>query len=178
MKYSRIFLLVLDSLGIGAMDDAAAYGDAGANTLRTGRNGSPSPACCVWEFPTLPGGGASHPGKAYRFRHADERKSVGKDTMTGHWELMGSLPPSLFSPLPKPVFRLNSLGNWSFAPDAGLWATGLPAAPVFWRSWGSIRPRRVISSSTTSGDSELQICGNEETIGLSSSTAAVKSPGS
>ena len=33
MKYSRIFLLVLDSLGIGAMDDAAAYGDAGANTL-------------------------------------------------------------------------------------------------------------------------------------------------
>ena len=32
-KYRRIFLVVLDSLGVGAMPDAAAYGDAGTNTL-------------------------------------------------------------------------------------------------------------------------------------------------
>ena len=32
-KYHRIFVIVLDSLGIGEMPDATAYGDAGANTL-------------------------------------------------------------------------------------------------------------------------------------------------
>ena len=32
-KYKRIFVVVLDSLGVGAMPDAAEYGDAGVNTL-------------------------------------------------------------------------------------------------------------------------------------------------
>ncbi len=99
MKYSRIFLLVLDSWGSAqwtTQRPTATREQTHWGTLRTGRNGSPSPACCVWGISDLPEAGFP-PRKAYRFRHADERKSAGKDTMTGHWELMGSLPPPFFT---------------------------------------------------------------------------------
>jgi phosphopentomutase len=88
----RVFLVVLDSFGIGALPDAAAFGDAGANTLASVAASSSLsiphmlrmglgniegvgclPACC-------------EPLAAYG--RAAER-SAGKDTTIGHWEIAG-----------------------------------------------------------------------------------------
>ena len=88
----RVFLIVLDSVGIGEMPDAAAFGDAGSNTLAAIRK---SPA---FDCPTLSGMGLFHiegvggadgsvrPTAAFaRMREA----SQGKDTTIGHWEIAG-----------------------------------------------------------------------------------------
>ena len=88
----RVFLIVLDSLGIGAAPDAAAYGDAGTNTLRSVsqsgefsaenlKNAGLGSICGVEGVMPVP-----KPTAAYgRLRE----QSAGKDTTTGHWELAG-----------------------------------------------------------------------------------------
>ncbi len=91
--FDRVIVIVLDSLGVGAMPDAADYGDEGAATL-------PHIAAAVGglELPQLGAWGLGNlvevegtpptrrPGAA--FGKLAER-SQGKDTTTGHWELMG-----------------------------------------------------------------------------------------
>lgn len=89
----KMLLIVLDSVGIGALPDADQYGDAGSNTL-----GNIARTIAGFDLPNMrwlglgniegldafPGLGS--PGGAYgRMKLA----SPGKDTMTGHWEMMG-----------------------------------------------------------------------------------------
>lgn len=106
---SRVLCLVLDSLGIGALPDAADYGDAGADTLghiadwcaRAQDQGGRGRAL---ELPHLRAAGLGH---AYALVHgaqprgwdgggqprgcwgAARERSRGKDTVSGHWEMMG-----------------------------------------------------------------------------------------
>ena len=100
MTYRRIFLIVLDSVGAGAMPDAGDYGDAGADTL-----GHISQAVEKLSLPHLQklGLGNLHPMDKVppiqrplaRYGKLRER-SAGKDTMTGHWEMMGLLTTEPF----------------------------------------------------------------------------------
>ncbi len=90
MKAKRVFLIVLDSLGIGALPDAESYGDKGANTLGSIRK---HPCFSAPNLEKLGlfniegiGGGVSMPTAAYG-RFAE--KSKGKDTIIGHWEIGG-----------------------------------------------------------------------------------------
>jgi phosphopentomutase len=89
----RVFLIVLDSLGVGALPDAATFGDGGAHTLdhlveRAGGLDAPRLVAlglgCVPGVTRLPR--PARPQGA--FGRAAER-SPGKDTSTGHWEMMG-----------------------------------------------------------------------------------------
>lgn len=93
MRYERIALIVLDSVGIGELPDAERFGDAGAHTL-----GHIAERNAPFELPNLqrlglgniaalPGIPAADKPAAYYAKMAEV--SVGKDTMTGHWELMG-----------------------------------------------------------------------------------------
>ena len=98
----RVFLIVLDSFGIGASPDAAAYGDAGSNTLASIAH---SPAFRADTLQRLGlfnvEGGSSLPGvKAplAAYGRCMER-SRGKDTTIGHWEIAG-----LISKRPLPVY--------------------------------------------------------------------------
>lgn len=98
----RVFLIVLDSFGIGAEPDAPAFGDAGTNTLRSiaahpdfrgetlGKLGlfNIDGVDCGWQCPDPVGSFA-------RLREA----SAGKDTTIGHWEIAG-----LLSADPLPTF--------------------------------------------------------------------------
>lgn len=94
MKFDRIAVIVLDSVGIGELPDAAQYGDAGSHTLGhiAGRVKSLAlPNMRRWGLDRIapiddwqPSSGAP---AAYYGKMAEV--SVGKDTMTGHWELMG-----------------------------------------------------------------------------------------
>lgn len=98
----RVFLIVLDSVGIGAMEDAAEFGDEGTNTLKSAAKGS------CFHMPNMEQlglfnidgvdwkEGTASPGAVYgRMREA----SKGKDTTIGHWEIAG-----VISKEPLPVY--------------------------------------------------------------------------
>jgi phosphopentomutase len=96
----RAFVVVADACGVGALPDAEAYGDAGANTL-----GHVARAVGGLDLPVLAGlglgcilpleGVAPAPAPALHGRLGAQ--GPGKDSTTGHWELMGAVAPA---PLP------------------------------------------------------------------------------
>ena len=101
MKFKRIFIIVMDSLGVGQMSDAYKFNDEGANTFVHISN-----VCKGLNIPTLNSLGlydinkdiigtskVEHP-HSYVTRLNEE--SNGKDTMTGHWEMMGVLTTKPF----------------------------------------------------------------------------------
>ncbi len=92
----RAFLIVLDSFGIGAMPDAARFGDEGSNTLGAIRK---SPA---FDCPTLTRMGlfdidgvepVENPPAPIATRARMTERSGGKDTTIGHWEIAGLVTP-------------------------------------------------------------------------------------
>ena len=169
-RYKRIFTVVIDSLGIGAMDDAEKYGDIGVNTL-----GHIAESVDRLNIPNLQKLGIANLCKlkniepvAKPLGYYGELKetSVGKDTMTGHWEMMGlnidkpfktftetGFPKELIDELEK-RFGHKIVGNKS--------ASGTEILDEYGEH--EIATGDVIVY--TSADSVLQICGNEETMGL------------
>ena len=92
-KYKRIFTIVIDSLGVGAMPDAANFGDAGTDTL-----GHISEYRDKFVIPNLQKIGLANLHQLKQVAPVDNplgyytylyEASNGKDTMTGHWEMMG-----------------------------------------------------------------------------------------
>lgn len=172
-RYKRIFVIVLDSLGVGEMPDAADYGDAGTNTLGhiaayRSTKGS------RLQIPYLQKMGIANlihltgiePCKESMGYYGIMREqSTGKDTMTGHWEMMGlhttvpfqtfpnGFPPELISELERRTGR-NIIGNKS--------ASGTEILEEL----GEEELQKGHLIVYTSADSVLQICGNEETMGL------------
>lgn len=90
MRIKRVAFIVLDGLGIGGAPDAASYGDAGANTLKSvvekGKPNIPN----LTDLGLLNAAGLSgaidDPLGCYG---AMSEKAAGKDTTSGHWELAG-----------------------------------------------------------------------------------------
>ena len=169
-RLKRVFVIVLDSMGMGAMADAARFGDEGADTL-----GHISQTVEHFYIPNLASLGLAnlkslkqvqpqeHPLGYYA---ALNEKSNGKDTMTGHWEMMGietkkpfitftehGFPPELIAELEKRCGR-KIIGNRAESGTKILEELGEQ----------EIREGKLIVY--TSADSVLQICGNEETMGL------------
>ena len=169
-KYKRIFTIVIDSLGAGAMPDAAEYGDAGTDTL-----GHISESVDSFVIPNLQKLGMAnlHPLKqveavAKPLGHYGKLReaSTGKDTMTGHWEMMGlhitkpfktftdtGFPPELIAELEKRTGH-KVIGNKAASGTAIL---------------DELAEEEIATGHMivyTSADSVLQICGNEETFGL------------
>ena len=96
----RIFLIVLDSFGIGAQPDAADFGDAGCNTLKSITNSS------KYDTPNMKNMGLFHIDGVDWMERIDfpvgafgrmKEQSRGKDTTIGHWEIAGIISPK---PLP------------------------------------------------------------------------------
>ncbi len=169
--YKRIFTIVLDSLGIGEMPDAAEYGDAGTNTL--GHIAQANGGLCIPNLHKLglanlcPLTGIAPAQKPIGKFAVLREASKGKDTMTGHWEMMGlkttkpfrtftdhGFPDELICELEKRTGR-NIIGNKSASGTEILQELGEE----------EIKTGALIVY--TSADSVLQICGNEETMGLS-----------
>lgn len=169
-KFKRIFLIVIDSLGIGAMKDAADYGDAGADTL-----GHIDRTVKELKLPAMERLGlgnlctlshvasSDHPlGYYARLNEA----SLGKDTMTGHWEMMGlhitkpfrtftehGFPPELIHELEERTGH-KIVGNRS------------ESGTKILDDLGEHQIRTGDMIVYTSADSVLQIAGHEETFGL------------
>lgn len=169
-KYKRIFVVVLDSLGVGAMPDAEKYGDNNVDTF-----GHICEKMDSIKIPNLQklGIGNLHPLKGVEPAAQPiaaytklQEKSLGKDTMTGHWEMMGlyvttpfktftenGFPKELIDALEKETGR-KVIGNKS--------ASGTQILDELAEE--EINKGHLIVY--TSADSVLQICGNEETMGL------------
>ena len=93
MKFKRVFLIVADSLGVGALEDAYKYGDEGTNTLKHLSYAKPT-----FSIPTLGKLGIGNITEVNNTPRVEKplasfgkmkEVSVGKDTLTGHWEIMG-----------------------------------------------------------------------------------------
>ena len=168
--YKRIFVIVLDSLGIGAMPDAARFADEGVDTFGHILEKTKTlniPNLRRLGFLNLKCGGdmkgvESPEGRFMRMREA----SNGKDTMTGHWEMMGiktekpfrtftehGFPAELIKELEKQCGK-KVIGNKS--------ASGTEIIEELGEE--EIRTGSMIVY--TSADSVMQICGNEETFDL------------
>lgn len=92
----RVFLIVLDSVGIGEGPDAAAYGDAGSNTLRAcWQSGKLQiPNMQKLGIFNIEGVGCGEPSGSPLGSFARMRESsAGKDTTIGHWEIAGIISP-------------------------------------------------------------------------------------
>lgn len=92
MEFKRIFLIILDSLGVGEMPDAAKFHDAGADTLKSVLNAKENV-----NVPNLYNLGFTNLSNIKKYTNPHPigiygkmiELSNGKDTMTGHWEFMG-----------------------------------------------------------------------------------------
>lgn len=101
-KLKRVFLIVLDSVGIGELPDAADYGDAGSNTIRAAATSSyfHMPNMAKLGFFNIDGMDETKSVAADEMTGAVARmmeKSRGKDTTIGHWEIAGIISEN---PLP------------------------------------------------------------------------------
>ena len=194
-RFQRVFVIVIDSMGIGAMPDAERFGDVGVDTLghiaekmkeRFSKaamaedsaakvSGTGAPRNEAFEIPTLKRLGlanlkplvttspSEHPLAYYM---PMRELSNGKDTMTGHWEMMGietrqpfitftdtGFPDELIREIEKLSGR-RVIGNKAASGTAIL---------------DELAEREIENHELivyTSADSVMQICGNEETMGL------------
>ena len=169
-KYKRIFTIVIDSLGAGAMPDAAEYGDAGTDTL-----GHISESVDSLVIPNLQKLGMAnlHPLKqveavAKPLAHYGKLReaSTGKDTMTGHWEMMGLHITKPFKTFTDTGFPLELIAE--LEKRTGHKVIGNKAASGT-AILDELAEEEIATGHMivyTSADSVLQICGNEETFGL------------
>ena len=172
MKYRRIFTIVIDSFGIGAMDNAAEYGDTGCDTF--GHIADKVPEI---KIPNLIRMGLTqlHPAPVLTSPQPSDRigkyarlneKSNGKDTMTGHWEMMGleiKTPFQTFTDTGFPKELIEALEK-----ETGHRVIGNKAASGT-EILDELAEEEIKTGAMivyTSSDSVLQICGNEETFGL------------
>ena len=170
MTYRRIFLIVLDSVGAGAMPDAGDYGDAGADTL-----GHISQAVEKLSLPNLQklGLGNLHPMDKVapterplaRYGKLRER-SAGKDTMTGHWEMMGLLTTEPFQTFTDTGFPPELIRELEQLTGREIIGNKAASGTEILEELGEEEVERGKLIVYTSADSVLQICGNEETMGL------------
>lgn len=169
-KYHRIFTIVIDSFGIGAMPNAAEYGDEGCDTC-----GHIDQNMSEFNIPHLAslGLGRLHPlthvnysgaVKGYQARLLES--SVGKDTMTGHWELMGLHITRPFRTFTETGFPKELLDELSRRTGHFIIGNKSASGTEILDELGEEEIATGHMIVYTSADSVLQICGNEETFGL------------
>jgi phosphopentomutase len=169
MKFKRIVWVVLDSVGIGAMPDWAAYGDPeGSDTLGNIAKQRPLnlPNLCslglgnIREFVGLPA--AEAPLASYG-RCA--LKSPGKDTTTGHWEMVGILLEKPF-PLFGQGFPADFMARFEAEIGRGTLGNVAASGTEIISELGDEHVRSGDPIVYTSADSVFQIAAHEEVISL------------
>ena len=164
----RVFLIVLDSFGIGALPDAAAFGDPGTNTLRS---------CATSEYlniPNMVSAGlanidgvnclpkADAPTGAYA-RLAEQ--SMGKDTTIGHWEIAGIVSPNPLPTYPN-GFPDEVLEPFKAATGRGVLANAPWSGTEVINEFGDEHVRTGDLIVYTSADSVFQIAAHEDVVPL------------
>jgi phosphopentomutase len=175
MKYKRIFVIVMDSLGIGHAKDQNAFhqtgeiSDLGANTFKHISEAK------KLNIPTLESLGVADIDELNDVaivKHLNSysiklnESSNGKDTMTGHWEMMGILTTKPFKTFTDTGFPQDLLDELSKETGHKLIGNYASSGTVILNDLGeqSIKENALIIY--TSSDSVLQLCGSEKYMGL------------
>ena len=163
----RIIVIVLDSVGCGGAPDSARYGDEGADTLGHLFNG------IAWlRLPNLDSLGLARlmdrnvQTQIREFSHAFRltESSAGKDTTTGHWELMGCLTMEPF--LTRDVYPDDFLDELAAAVGTSFIGNRAASGTMILEEHGEEHLRTGKPILYTSADSVLQIAAHEESFGL------------
>lgn len=170
-KFNRVFLIVMDSVGVGAMPDAHLFGDAGSFTL-----GHLAEKYGGLHVPVMEKYGlgqlndirgvrpnANHP-QSYCLRVHEA--SNGKDTMTGHWEMMGILTTKPFKTFTDTGFPQALIDELEEKTGHKIIGNISASGTEIIKSMGeeAMRDNKLIVY--TSADSVLQIAAHEEVTGL------------
>ena len=170
MRFNRVFVIVLDSLGIGPMADSARFDDTGADTL-----GHISETVEHLDIPNLQRLGlanlkalkqvkpAEHPEGYFM---AMNEASNGKDTMTGHWEMMGIRTDNPFITFTERGFPKELIDELEKRCGRKIIGNKAASGTEILEELGEQEVNEGKLIVYTSADSVLQICGNEETMGL------------
>jgi phosphopentomutase len=163
----RVFLIVLDGVGMGALPDAGRYGDAGANTLlhvaeHTGRLSLPvMEAHGLGNLLPMPGVQPTLSPRGARARLSE--KSAGKDSTTGHWEMMGLTLDEPFPTYPD-GFPRGLLDRWSERVHRGWLGNVAASGTEIIARLGQEHQETGRFIVYTSADSVFQVAAHEQTI--------------
>jgi phosphopentomutase len=165
----RAIVIILDSVGVGALPDAADYGDRGAATLQ-----HVARACGGLNLPTLQSLGLGNIVPVEGVAPADKPRaaldklatqSKGKDTIAGHWELMGVVSERAF-PLYPQGFPAEVMDAFTELTGHG-WLGNYPASGTeIITELGLEHMRTGKPIVYTSGDSVFQIAAHKDSISL------------
>ena len=169
-KYKRVFTIVIDSLGAGDAADATAFGDAGTDTL-----GHIAESVGNLHIPNLQKLGIANMKPLKNIAPVEEPKayytrlneaSNGKDTMTGHWEMMGLHITKPFLTFTEHGFPKELIEELEKRTGHKVIGNKSASGTVILDELGEEEIATGHMIVYTSADSVLQICGNEETFGL------------
>lgn len=168
MKFRRVIWIVLDSVGIGEMPDAADYGDVGSDTLGNLARLRPM------QLPHLASLGlgnikplAGIPAAAAPLASYGKcaLRSPGKDTTTGHWEMVGIILPQPFPLFPQ-GFPADFLREFEARIGRGTLGNIAASGTEIITQLGDEHVRTGSPIVYTSADSVFQIAAHEEVISL------------
>lgn len=168
--FKRIFLIVIDSVGCGASEDAHLFGDEGANTI-----GHISEATGGIHLPNMEQLGYGNLTKiigvppivdAKGYYSKMREMSNGKDTMTGHWELMGLKIVDPFITFTETGFPKELLDELSNRTGRGIVGNKAASGTEIIEEYGEHQLQTGDLIVYTSADSVLQIAAHEEAVGL------------
>ena len=166
MKAKRVFIIVLDSVGIGYAPDAADFGDVGANTMKR-ISGSEK-----FNVPTLTEMGLGHIEGVDYLAKPDthtaavarlRERSRGKDTTTGHWEMMGIVSEKAMPTYPN-GFPAEVLDEFSRQTGRGVLCNLPYSGTDVIRDYGKAHVDSGDLIVYTSADSVFQIAAHEELV--------------
>ncbi len=169
-KYKRIITVVLDSVGVGAANDAADYGDVGSDTLghiAEANNGLNIPNLRELGIANLHNLKNITPvtqPKAYYTKLSE--MSLGKDTMTGHWEIMGLFIDTPFQTFTDTGFPDDLIQALKDKTGHDIIGNKSSSGTEILDELGEEHMRTNAMIVYTSADSVLQIAAHEETFGL------------
>lgn len=169
-KYKRIFAIVIDSMGVGAMPDSERFGDIGVDTL-----GHLSAAVDSFHIPNMQKLGFAN---LHQIAHVEPVEnplgyyckmleiSNGKDTMTGHWEIMGLKIDTPFQTFTDTGFPKELIDQLEKRCGHKVVGNKSASGTEILDELGEHQMKTGDMIVYTSADSVLQIAGHEETFGL------------
>ena len=168
--YKRVFVIVLDSLGIGAMPDSEKFGDKGVDTF-----GHILDKMGKLDIPNLQNLGMLNLHKGGTMEGIEKplgrymrigEASNGKDTMTGHWEMMGIYTQKPFKTFTETGFPKELIDELEKRCGKRVIGNKSASGTEIIEELGEEEINTGAMIVYTSADSVMQICGNEETFDL------------
>ncbi len=169
-KFKRIFVIVTDSVGIGEMPDANKFGDAGTNTFvhtaeRCGGLNIPvMNSLGLGDLAPIKGTSKLNHPNAYCMRLKEA--SAGKDTMTGHWEMMGIYTTKPFQTFTDTGFPQSLIDELEEKTGHKVIGNKAASGTEILKELGQQQMRDNSLIVYTSADSVLQIAAHEEVTGV------------